>query len=1004
MSDPGVTSKAGTGDIGLAGEPPGTRPVDGDAVTTPIGVAARPAVSVIVCGFTEDRWDDLCRAVRSLRGQTEPAAEIILVVDHCPGLLRRARENLAGLTVVPNRMAKGLAGGRNTGVAEARGDVVAFIDDDAAADPYWLARLADHYRDARVMGVGGLVQPVFEAGRPPWFPPELDWVVGCSYQGMPVRPAPVRNFIGANMSFRREILADLHGFSVGLGRVGTTPLGCEETEFCLRVSRRHPDGVLLYEPAASVDHRVREQRARWGYLWSRCYAEGLSKARVARLAGAGRALASERSYVRSTIPRGVGRSLLSAARGRLEGLLSALALISAVMVTSTGYIAGQVTEHRSRDLAAPAEGSWARRARHWAAHSPLVPWAGLALAVTLWGVSLTQVSIATLATAGLGLTPLLPVTFWAAAGVLTVSFCAAVVRRASGWPVLTGHLLALVAILHATPAILYGTLRYSWAWKHIGVVDFITHHGIDFHLGGVLGVYQGWPGFFALNSFLTTAAGQSSALSYASWALPVNDLLWLGPLVLIARAFTADWRVIWTAAWLFELGNWVGQDYFSPQAFAFFLYLTVIAICLRWLWDPRTPAWARPPAWIARVASGVLAPAGDGAPGAAIADTDPHGMAVADVPPVDVPPIPSRSTRLVLVVCLVPLMAAIASSHQLTPFMLISALIVLAVFRQVRPWVLPVIMTVITVGWILYGALPWLGANASQVFAGFGLLWANTSSHIVGGTQVPFDQLIVKWDARFLSVVIGALAVIGFFRYRRRHDRRARRSWNRAALLTVAALPAAAANSYGGEIIFRVFIFALPFMAVTAAAAFFPHPGAGRRLAGIGLAGVSLVLVATFTVANYGQEAINYFTPQEVAAGRWLYRTAPRGAEIVAANSNFPWAFVHYNWYNYTFLDYPPVVSRDTIHAPVHTVVPIMQPPAYAPAPYLILTRSQAEEESLTGNWPPGAFDRISRELLASGRFRVVYRNADAMILQLVQSRFQQQLPLGVLEPSGGSG
>jgi hypothetical protein len=191
-------------------------------------------------------------------------------------------------------------------------------------------------------------------------------------------------------------------------------------------------------------------------------------------------------------------------------------------------------------------------------------------------------------------------------------------------------------------------------------------------------------------------------------------------------------------------------------------------------------------------------------------------------------------------------------------------------------------------------------------------------------------------------------------------------------------------------------------MAVAAAAAFFPHRGTGRsRFAGLGLAAVSLVMVATFTVANYGQEAINYFTPQEVAAGRWLYRTAPRGAEIVAANSNFPWAFVHYNWYGYTFLDYPAAVSRDTIQAPAQTVIPIMRPAAYAPASYLILTTSQAEEENLTGNWPPGAFDRITSDLLASGRFRVVYRNADAMILQLLQRGFQQPTPLGVLAPGG---
>ena len=477
----------------------------------------------------------------------------------------------------------------------------------------------------------------------------------------------------------------------------------------------------------------------------------------------------------------------------------------------------------SGDRAAPAEGSRARRARHWAGSSALVPWAGLALSALLWGVSLQQVDVAKVASAGLGLVPSLPVTFWAALVVLTLSFCAAVGRRVNGCPVMTGHLVALAVILHATPAILYGTLRYSWAWKHIGVIDYIAHHGIDFNLGGVLGVYQAWPGFFALNSFLTTAAGQGSALSYASWALPVNDLLWLGPVILIARAFTSDWRFIWTAAWVFELGNWVGQDYFSPQALAFFLYLTVIAVCLRWLWDPRPPArpirwplargepWRRrdvrsrrstggvpalpryggadgetPPHGLPPVLVTERAGSADGETlphglppvrvteraGSADSETLPHGLPPVlvterargsdrktppdGVLPVDVRPardafLLPRSTRLVLVICLLPLMAAIASTHQLTPFMLVAALTLLAMFRQVRPRGLPVIMAIITVGWILYGAVPWLRANQSQIFSGFGQLWANTSAHITGGAQVPFDQVIVRWDARLLS-------------------------------------------------------------------------------------------------------------------------------------------------------------------------------------------------------------------------------------------------------------
>jgi GT2 family glycosyltransferase len=981
--------------------------VVGATITAPARIVVRPTISVIVCGYTEERWDDLARAVASLHEQTEPAHEIILVVDHCPGLQRRAQAELADVTVVPNRLAKGLAGGRNTGLAEARGDVVAFLDDDAAADPDWVARLADRYLDDRVVGVGGLVKPVWEAGRPRWFPPELDWVVGCSYEGIPAGRGPVRNFIGANMSFRREVIEDLHGFMTGLGRVGNAPLGCEETEFCLRVSQRYPDGVLLYEPAASVSHRVRKQRSGWGYLSSRCFAEGLSKAKVARLVGTRRALASERSYLLATVPRAVGRSLVGGARGHLTQIASALALIFAVVMTTVGYAVGRVTGPWAGLIILPAPVRRVVRVINRVGRSPMVPWGGLAVSVALWGAGLVAADVGGLTTAGLGLVSVLPLTFWAAVAVLMVSFCWALAYRSTSWTVLAADTVALIAILHATPAILYGTLRYSWAWKHVGVIDFISHHGVQFRLGGVLGAYQGWPGFFALNSFLTSASGQGSALSYASWALPVNDLLWLGPVILIACAFTADRRLVWTAAWLFELGNWVGQDYLSPQAFAYFLYLTVIAVCLRWLRAPRaSPGWPWLPAGVIRVPCRRLARLGTSGgnvrptPGAETATADRYLPGISPAVPAgtsDRRSPRSTATRRVLVICLLPLMAAIASSHQLTPFMLIAALTLLVLFRQIRPWWLPVAATVITLAWVLYGGLPWLAANSSQLLEGLGLPWANTSSHLIGETQVPPDQILVEWGARLLSVAIGVLAGIGYLRYRRHHHARGRRVWLSIPLLAAAGIPSAAANSYGGEIIFRVFLFAVPFLAVAAAAAFFPHPRAGRSAwTGLTLTATMLALVAGFSLSNYGSEAMNYFSPAEVAASEWLYRTAPPGAQLVAPNSNFPWAFMHYNWYDYTFLDTPPSLGAAALRAPVTTMVALMKP-GHTPASYLVITRGQAAETLLTGAWPQGAFSRFTRDLLASGRFRAVYHNADAMILQLKPPGFRQPAPDGVL-------
>ncbi|MER6418827.1 glycosyltransferase family 2 protein [Streptomyces sp. NPDC001137] len=300
-----------------------------------------PTLSVVICAYTLDRWDDLRAAIASVLAQKSPPDEVVLVIDHCQVLYERASKMWPAVTVVPSRGPRGLSAARNTGVSVSQGDVVAFLDDDAAAEPEWTARLLAHYADPRVAGVGGLVRPRWSTRRPVWFPPEFDWVVGCSYRGLPERTAAVRNFIGANMSFRRTELLAVGGFLGTLGRVGDRPTaGCEETELCLRIASRRPDAILLYEPDAEVRHRVPEARTSWSYFRSRCYGEGLSKALVARYDGSGPALASERAYLKSTIPRALARNLRRTGR---PGALRTLGALSAgVCVTGTGYLAGRL--------------------------------------------------------------------------------------------------------------------------------------------------------------------------------------------------------------------------------------------------------------------------------------------------------------------------------------------------------------------------------------------------------------------------------------------------------------------------------------------------------------------------------------------------------------------------------------------------------------------------------------------------------------------------------------
>jgi GT2 family glycosyltransferase len=313
------------------------------------GHVAAGDISVVVCTYDSGRRPLLERGLEALKHQVQPAGAVIVVVDHNPQLLCALRADHPQLTVVPNEGQRGLSGARNSGVAVVDAPVVAFLDDDAVPEPDWVGCLARAYGAAdgsRVLGVGGAIIPYWAAGRPSWFPAEFDWVVGCTYSGARTDPGPVRNMLGANMSFRAEELHRIGGFREGIGRIGTVPLGCEETETCIRMTRRFPGGQIRFEPAARVHHHVPAQRATWRYLFRRCWAEGLSKAHVATLAGASSALADERGYVARALPRAVAQALRDAVAGVRPGPLGrAAALVAGLSVTAAGFVTGRVAVH-----------------------------------------------------------------------------------------------------------------------------------------------------------------------------------------------------------------------------------------------------------------------------------------------------------------------------------------------------------------------------------------------------------------------------------------------------------------------------------------------------------------------------------------------------------------------------------------------------------------------------------------------------------------------------------
>jgi glucosyl-dolichyl phosphate glucuronosyltransferase len=300
------------------------------------------SVSIVICVYTLDRWNDIADAIESARVQTLPPVEIIVVVDHNPELRDRLKETFSGINFVDNQFTRGLSGARNTGISLARGEVVAFLDDDAIADRDWIETMISHFDRPEVIGVGSRSLPMWLGDRPSWFPDEFLWVVGCSYRGLPEVAARVRNCLGGAMCFRRAVFEKISGFNPSLGRgKGALLLSGEETELCLRAANLIEGATFIYEPTSFISHKVSTKRLSWRYYIRRCYAEGVSKAYLAKLRPAKESLAPERNHVLKVLPQGVLRGLRDAVFDRdTGGLARAAAIVAGLGSAATGYLIG----------------------------------------------------------------------------------------------------------------------------------------------------------------------------------------------------------------------------------------------------------------------------------------------------------------------------------------------------------------------------------------------------------------------------------------------------------------------------------------------------------------------------------------------------------------------------------------------------------------------------------------------------------------------------------------
>lgn len=240
-------------------------------------------VSVVLCTYTLDRYDDFVEAAESVLDQTYDDVELVLVSDGNEAVFERFVEDFASVDDVVfhcNEENVGLLESRNNGARVATGGVVAFIDDDAVADEDWIECLVEAYDQRGALAVGGRMMPLWVDGKPTFLPEEFYFLVGVQHlgfgQGLET-PGEVRNTSGSNISFDREVFLDLGGFDANIGgRKRDANLQGGETELCARLAEEYGQGVY-YVPNARVSHKVFTYRTDPLWLLDRAFWQGYSK-------------------------------------------------------------------------------------------------------------------------------------------------------------------------------------------------------------------------------------------------------------------------------------------------------------------------------------------------------------------------------------------------------------------------------------------------------------------------------------------------------------------------------------------------------------------------------------------------------------------------------------------------------------------------------------------------------------------------------------------------------
>ena len=425
------------------------------------------------------------------------------------------------------------------------------------------------------------------------------------------------------------------------------------------------------------------------------------------------------------------------------------------------------------------------------------------------------------------------------------------------WRFMIGALLLVIAVIHATPMLLESAPRFFEAYNHVGFIDYIARTGEH---SVAVNNRLSWFGAFGAGATLSGTAGPPAlfgAIRVFPWLFAMVILF---PIHSILSKFIADQRARAAALLFFVLGNWIAQDYFSPQAMAYFMSMTVIALVLHLAPSSGPTVRHMKSWWEAR-----------------------------------------RSPRGPVLVATA-LTAAIVLGHQLSPVMLIAMVLVLVLAGATSLRAFALVVVAIFLTWFSVGGYFYWGGHIDLLFGVHQEAKQSVSLSTViaqnitdrlkhGGLE--FVVAIARAGTAAIFLAMGTLSVlIG----------RRSREIRILGVLSIAPFIFLGATGYGGEALMRALFFALPFLSGLAGILLLRVKP--RKVAVVVLA-IALSFLATMTeVARYGNEKFEQISADQLAIMQSFYEVAPVDSKILYFGNAMPLYFTNIADYTTNYMCY----------------------------------------------------------------------------------------------------